>query len=100
MHSTRNTSGISCVRSYRTLRDGSFGVALSQALKCLATFALSLRDISQQPLVRLRQKSAAKAIRVEEQAQKYRGVLQCLNQSLCSSLVLPVSTVVPPLRHY
>src|ERR1700692_2736149 len=31
--STRNPSGISYARSYRTLRDGSFGVALSQALR-------------------------------------------------------------------
>jgi len=42
--------------SHRTLRDGSFGVALSQALRAMARSVLSLRhalsDISQQHLVR------------------------------------------------
>jgi hypothetical protein len=38
--------------SYRTLRDASFGVALSPGTSCQATIAPSLRDISQQALVR------------------------------------------------
>jgi hypothetical protein len=37
--------------SHRTLRDGSFGVALSPGTSCQATIAPSLRDISQQALV-------------------------------------------------
>jgi hypothetical protein len=41
--STRKTSGISCARSYRTLRDGSFG-ARFPGTSCQATIGLSLRD--------------------------------------------------------
>ena len=37
------TSGISCARSYRTLRDGSFG-ARFPGTSCQATIGLSLRD--------------------------------------------------------
>src|SRR5580700_200100 len=53
--STRNTSGISCARSYRTLRDDSFRGTLFQALRARLQSVLSLRDaladISQQHLV-------------------------------------------------
>jgi hypothetical protein len=52
--STRNTSGISCARSYRTLRDDSFRGTLFQALRARLQSVLSLRDaladISQQYL--------------------------------------------------
>src|SRR5580693_9489244 len=41
--STRNTSGISCARSYRTLRDGSFEDAFP-GTSCQATIGVSLRD--------------------------------------------------------
>ena len=41
--STRKTSGIRCARSYRTLRDGSFGGRFP-GTSCQATISLSLRD--------------------------------------------------------
>jgi hypothetical protein len=40
---TRNTSGIGCARSYRTLRDGSFEGAFP-GTSCQATIGLSLWD--------------------------------------------------------
>jgi hypothetical protein len=40
---TRKTAGISCARSYRTLRDGPFG-ARFPGTSCQATIVLSLRD--------------------------------------------------------
>ena len=40
--------------SHRTLRDGSFGAALSPGTSCQATIAPSLRDISQQALAKNR----------------------------------------------
>jgi hypothetical protein len=43
--SMRNTSGISCARSYRTLRDGPFEGHFP-GTSCLATISLSLRDNS------------------------------------------------------
>jgi hypothetical protein len=42
--STRNTSGTSCTRSYRTLRDGSSEDAFP-GTSCQATIGVSLRDV-------------------------------------------------------
>jgi hypothetical protein len=43
VHETRTTSGTSCVRSYRTLRDGALEGAFP-GTSCQATIGLSLRD--------------------------------------------------------
>ena len=44
--STRNIYGISCARSYRTLRDGSFWGGDVPGTSCQATIGLSLRDVT------------------------------------------------------